>query len=68
MSGYTQQDYEAISAAIAQGTRRVRIGDRDVEYRSLDEMLRIRGMMAKELNMARRPNRVVSSFSKGFAK
>lgn len=68
MSGFTQQDYQALSRSIASGTLSVRYADRTVQYRSLDEMLRIRNMMALELGIATRPNRVLASFDKGLAK
>lgn len=65
---YTREQYETLSAAIATGQRRVQYGDRTVEYRSLDEMLRIQALMAQELGQIRQPNRVLASFQKGLAK
>ncbi|MFP4209578.1 MAG: phage head-tail joining protein [Wenzhouxiangella sp.] len=63
----TQTDYEALVRAINSGHRQVRFGDRTVEYRSLEEMMRVRDLMARELGLVRRKNRVFTSFSKGLA-
>ena len=65
---YTQSDYDKLCRAISSGTRQVRFADRTVEYRSLDEMVRVKNMMARELGIARRPNRTVGTFQKGLAK
>jgi len=69
---YTQQQYEELQAAIAEGALSVRHGDRTVTYRSLDEMQRILRAMAAELGIgAGAGNSCVSgrrlaSFSKGY--
>lgn len=67
---YTPAQYQALTAAIAQGALTVRYKDRTVTYRSLDEMLRIKRDMehslgltsGDSLNNARR----YTSFSKGY--
>ena len=64
----TQADYDALKQAISSGHLRVRHGDRDVTYRSLNEMQRALSMMARELGISRQPNRVYTSFSRGLAK
>ncbi len=43
---WTTAHLAALEAAIAQGVRRVSSGDRTVEYGSIDEMLRLRTVMA----------------------
>lgn len=48
----TQADLDALDEAIASGTLQVRFADRQVTYRSLDEMLRIRARMDRALNGA----------------
>jgi hypothetical protein len=68
MADFTESEYAALNAAIAKGVTEVRYGDRTVKYRSLDEMIKVKSMMARELGKVRRPNRVLSSFSKGLAK
>ena len=64
----TQADYDALKRAIASGQQQVRFGDRQVTYRSHSEMIRALNMMARELGVARQPNRVYTSFSRGLAK
>ncbi|HWQ55158.1 MAG TPA: hypothetical protein VN442_15835 [Bryobacteraceae bacterium] len=35
---YTEQQLQALRAALATGVRRVRFGDREIEYRTIDEL------------------------------
>lgn len=67
---YTQQQYEALTAAIAQGAMTVRYKDRQVIYRSLSEMQQIKREMEQALGMATgdalRNGRRLTSFSKGY--
>lgn len=46
---YTLEQYTALSDAIAQGVNKVKYSDKEVEYRSLDEMLRIKALMFAQL-------------------
>lgn len=46
---WTTADLDALNKSIASGTTSVRYADRTVQYRSLDEMLKIRAMMTDEL-------------------
>lgn len=46
---YTLEQYQAISAAISEGVTKVKYGDKEIEYRSLDEMLRIQSLMYAQL-------------------
>lgn len=48
-STYTQEQYDALVAAIAEGVKQVQYSDKMVTYRSLDEMIRLRTDMAKDL-------------------
>jgi hypothetical protein len=43
---WTQQQLDAIEAAIASGELTVRFGDRTVTYRSMDELLQARACSA----------------------
>lgn len=52
---YTQADLDALNAAIAQGALRVKYSDKEVEYRSLPEMLQIRDLILGELGQRRTP-------------
>jgi hypothetical protein len=46
---YTQADLDAIEKAIKGGERRVRLQDKEVEYRTLAEMFAIRNKIATEV-------------------
>lgn len=65
---YTLQNYQALCAGIAQGVSRVTYGDKTVEYRSLDEMLRLKAIMeaALGINNAGKSRKVYTSFTKGL--
>lgn len=52
---FTQSDLDAINATIARGEKRVAYADRAVEYRSLDEMLQARAVIAAELAVGTDP-------------
>lgn len=47
---YTQSDLDAIKAAIASGNLTVKINDRLVTYRSLDDLFRIKDLIEGEVN------------------
>lgn len=66
--GWTTADLDALNKSIASGTTSVRYADRTVQYRSLEEMLKIRMLMQDELQL---PNAVKGeirriSYSKGI--
>ncbi|VVO20035.1 hypothetical protein PS712_04158 [Pseudomonas fluorescens] len=65
---FTQEQYEALKAAVAEGALSVRYADKSVTYRSLDEMLRLLKLMATELglNANNDGGRRYASFSKGY--
>jgi hypothetical protein len=46
---YTLEQYTAISEAIATGATKVQYGDKTVEYRSLNDMIRIQSLMYAQL-------------------
>lgn len=48
---FTQADLNELDKAIKSGYLRVRTGDRDVTYRSLAEMMKIRSQMLDELGL-----------------
>jgi hypothetical protein len=50
---YTQQDLDSIKSAIAAGELSVRFGDRQITYRSLDELIRIQNQIEAELYAAK---------------
>jgi hypothetical protein len=47
---WTQTDLDTLDSAIASGERRVRLQDKEVEFRTLDEMLRIRAVINNSLD------------------
>lgn len=64
---WTSSDLEEIEKAIKSGTLRVKYSDREVQYRSLDEMLKIRDMIAQKLEDAMPgPYRKKAVYSRGL--
>lgn len=49
---FSQAQLDALDAAIAVGALRVTQGGETVEYRSLDEMMRVRALMVASANPA----------------
>ena len=64
---YTLEQYNTLSEAIAIGALKVKYGDKDIEYRNLNDMLRIQQLMFNQLFPQNNKNngRVLASFSKG---
>lgn len=62
---YTQDQIEALEKAIAEGVLSVQYADKRVQYRSLDEMIRILNMMKTSLGQGR-PRRVYGEVTKGL--
>ena len=46
---YSQADLDAIKAAIASGSVKVKYADREVQYQSLTDLLKIKGLIEREL-------------------
>lgn len=65
---YTPEQYSALKDAIAGGELSVQYADRRVQYRSIDEMLRILKLMQAELypDASAVGGRRLTSFSKGY--
>jgi len=63
---FTQTDLDAIDSAIKSGHLEVQYSDKKVKYRDLDEMLRIREMIRKEVSPQSSDSRTVAEFSKGL--
>lgn len=57
---FQQSDLDALEKAIKNGRIRVKYGDKEVTYRSLDEMMRIRDIMKGELSSGSSPRKSVS--------
>ncbi len=65
---YTIDQYNVLSAAIAQGATSVKYADKEVTYRSLEDMYRIRRDMEAELfpTPLPRQNRRYAEFATGL--
>lgn len=46
---FTQESLNALEHAIVEGAKSVRYSDKEIEYRSLDEMLKIRDIVKREI-------------------
>jgi hypothetical protein len=64
---YTLVQYQTITDAIAAGAKKVKYGDKEVEYTTVSEMIRVKTIMKNELFPAQNTNngRRFASFSKG---
>jgi len=64
---WTQTDLDAIEKAIASGVTMVKYSDKVVNYSSLDDLIRIRELIRKDLGLTNAASgRVLTSFSKGL--
>ncbi len=65
--GWTTEDLKAIEDAIANGTKRVKYTDKEVEYRDLKELLQARDLIRNELGITEgRNKRLQAEFSRGY--
>ncbi len=67
---YTEQQLQALRDALANGARRVRFGDREIEYRTIDELQA--AIIAAESDIARQSGKpitrqILTSTNKGFS-
>lgn len=53
---FTQDQLSALEAAIADGALKVKYSDKEVEYRSLEEMLKIRDVIRNALGLNNKSN------------
>lgn len=64
---WSQTDLDVIEAAIASGTLKVKYTDKEVEYRSLTELLKARDLIRQALGITSgRTTRIFSEFDRGF--
>lgn len=69
---FTLEDLQAIEASIAKGVKTVKYVDKEVTYRSLDEMFKVRDMIrqclgiGKDSNTGGRGLRRVASYNKAL--
>ncbi|MBV7529027.1 phage head-tail joining protein [Chitinophaga sp. sic0106] len=65
--GFTIDQYNLLVNAIAQGAKRVKYADKEVEYASLDDMLRLKSAMEVELGIKKGGIKTsLAAFSKGL--
>ena len=57
---------EALEAAIAEGVTRVKYENKEVEYRSLDEMMKLLALMQAQLGIKPKAQRLLAKYSKGL--
>jgi hypothetical protein len=50
MANYTAAELAALRAAMASGALRVKYADKDITYRSLDEMIRLEETMTSDIS------------------
>lgn len=60
---WTQAQLDALNKAIANGSERVKYADREVTYRSMAEMLKLRSMIMDELNLPGTTRNAFKKFS-----
>ena len=64
---WKQEDLDKLEAAMAEGALRVKYKDKEVEYRSLRDMERLRDQMKREINgSSKRTIRVTANCDKGL--
>lgn len=65
-AGFSTAALAALEAAIAQGVLRVKYTDKEVQYRSLSEMMQVRDLIRRELGIvSNEGTRVLAKFSRG---
>ena len=62
---WTLTDLIKIKSAIASGAMRVEYNDRTVVYKSLNDLLRARQLIERELGKVKRSGRILCESSKG---
>ena len=64
---WTTDQLTALETAISQGALRVRYSDKEVQYRSLSEMLQLRDLIRQELGLTSAGSRrLLAKHSKGL--
>jgi len=64
--GWTQTQLDALEDAISKGVRTVKYEDKEVEYRSLEDMLKLRDLMRRALGLTGKPSRIYPTTDKGL--
>lgn len=53
MAAFTEEQYDALMAAIASGSSTLSYGGKNIAFRSMDEMLRLARLMQRSLGKGR---------------
>lgn len=61
----TREKLDALECAIAEGALRVKYSDKEIEYRSLDDMFRARDWMRKCLGLVKKGSRIEFEHKRG---
>lgn len=62
---WTSEDLAKLEKAIAEGVRRVKYQDREIEYRSLKDMMATRDVIRECLGLKKKSARILGSHDKG---
>jgi len=62
---WTTQQYQTLVTMIAKGVTSLEVNGEKVTYRSLDEMMRIKGMMERDLGLVAVSRQQYPAFRKG---
>jgi hypothetical protein len=63
---FTTDQYNTLTEAIAQGATRVKYADKEIEYSSLTDMLRLKRVMEIDLGITAGNTRKYAQFTKGL--
>lgn len=64
---WTQSQLDALEEAISQGALKVKYADKEVEYRSLNDMMQLRDIMRQDLGLnTAGSRRILAKHSKGL--
>jgi hypothetical protein len=66
MATWTQTDLDAINKAISTGAKRVRFQTHEVEYQTVEEMLRIRDSILADLGQSQSGGMMFAEFGGGY--
>ncbi len=65
-TGWTEEDANALRAAMATGAKSVRIKGEETVFRTLDEMERLLALIECDLRPSKRTRRTLARFSRGL--
>ena len=65
MAQYTTEQYQQLVAMLAKGVTQIETAGEKVQFRSLDEMVRLKGMMERDLGLVATPGANYPTFRRG---